>query len=56
MTMLELTFNPKQIIVTQGLVKFTEYQRIKDQAIALAEQIKTVEVNEDNIKESKKLL
>jgi len=54
--MLELTFNPKQIIVTQGLVKFTEYQRIKDQAIALAEQIKTVEVNEDNIKESKKLL
>jgi Protein of unknown function (DUF1351) len=56
MTMLELTFNPKQIIVTQGLVKFTEYEKIKDQATALAEQIKTVEVNEDNIKESKKLL
>jgi len=54
--MLELTFNPKQIIVTQGLVKFTEYEKIKDQATALAEQIKTVEVNEDNIKESKKLL
>jgi hypothetical protein len=52
----ELSFNPKQIIVTKGLVKFMEYDRIKNQALQLAEQINTVEVNEDNIKESKKLL
>lgn len=56
MTMLELSFNPKQIIVTQGLVKFMEYEKIKEQATALAQQIKTVEVSEDNIRESKKLL
>jgi len=52
----ELSFNPSQIIVTQGLVKFTEYERIKDQALTLAKQIMTVEVNDENIKESKKLL
>lgn len=52
----ELLFNPSQIIVTQGLVKFTQYEKIKEQAVQLAKQIKTVEVNDENIKESKKLL
>lgn len=56
MTETELSFNPKQIIVTQGLVKFTEYERIKEQAKTLAGIITTFEVTEENIKESKKLL
>jgi hypothetical protein len=44
------------IQVVQGLVEFTDYQRIKEEAEALAEQIKTVDVNEENVKASKKLL
>jgi hypothetical protein len=44
------------IEIVQGLVNFTDYQRIKEEAEALAEQIKTVEVNEENVKASKKLL
>jgi Protein of unknown function (DUF1351) len=44
------------IQVVQGLVKFNDYQRIKKEAEDLAEQIKTVEVSEENVKQSKKLL
>jgi hypothetical protein len=44
------------IQVVQGLVQFNDYQRIKKEAEDLAEQIKTVEVNEENVKASKKLL
>ena len=44
------------IQVVQGLVQFNDYQRIKREAEDLAEQIKTVEVNEENVKQSKKLL
>lgn len=44
------------IQIVQGLVNFTDYQRIKEEAEALAEQIKTVDVNEENVKASKKLL
>ena len=44
------------IQIVQGLVNFNDYQRIKKEAEALAEQIKTVEVNEENVKASKKLL
>jgi hypothetical protein len=44
------------IQIVQGLVQFNDYDRIKKEAEALAEQIKTVEVNEENVKASKKLL
>jgi hypothetical protein len=44
------------IQVVQGSVVFGSYQELKKQAIELAEQIKTVEVSEDNVRMSKKLL
>jgi hypothetical protein len=44
------------IHLTQGSIKFNDYDRIKMEAVQLAEQIKTVEVNEENVKQSKKLL
>ena len=44
------------IQIVQGLVNFNDYERIKKEAEDLAEQIKTVDVNEENVKASKKLL
>jgi hypothetical protein len=52
----ELALNIQQIIVIQGIIQFNEFENVKQQAIELAEQIGTVVVNEENIKESKKLL
>lgn len=52
----ELSLNLQQIKVIQGSVLFSDYEQIKQQAEMLAQQIETVEVNENNIKESKKLL
>ena len=44
------------IQIVQGSIEFNDYKRIKEEAEALAEQIKTVDVNEENVKASKKLL
>jgi hypothetical protein len=44
------------IELNQGSLVFHDYERIKKEAEDLAEQIKTVEVNEENVKASKKLL
>ena len=52
----ELMLNLQQIEVIQGSIAFHDYEAIKQQALKLADFIKTVEVNEDNLKESKKLL
>ena len=52
----ELKLNIDQIVIVQGSIHFNEYEIIKRQAQELAEQIEKVEVNEDNIKQSKKLL
>lgn len=52
----ELAIDFEQIFVVQGSIKFNEYEKVKQQAIALAVQIAEVEVSEDNIKQSKKLL
>jgi hypothetical protein len=52
----ELAINEQQIIVQQGSVIFNDFERIKQQAIRLAALIKTVEVDEENLKQSKKLL
>jgi hypothetical protein len=46
----------QDIQVVQGSIVFGSYTELKRQATDLAEQIKTVEVNEDNVKMSKKLL
>jgi Protein of unknown function (DUF1351) len=51
-----LKLDAQQIVVVQGSIEFNEYDYIKKQAVSLSEQIKTVEVSEENIKESKKLL
>jgi hypothetical protein len=52
--LLKVDFEGIQIV--QGLVQFNDYRRIKKEAEELAEQIKTVDVNEENVKASKKLL
>lgn len=52
----ELMLNMQQIRVVQGSVDFQNYERVKQQALQLAENLQTVEVNEDNLKQSKKLL
>ena len=52
--LLKVDFEGIQIV--QGLVQFNDYKRIKLEAEALAEEIKTVEVNEENVRASKKLL
>jgi hypothetical protein len=46
----------QQIEVVQGQVVFKTYEEVKASAVKLAEQIKTLEVSEDNVKLSKKLL
>lgn len=51
-----LTLDVEQIFVWQGSIQFNEFQTVKNQALALADEIRTVEVNEETIKTSKKLL
>jgi len=46
----------QNIQVVQGSVIFGAYEELKRQATNLAEQIRTVEVSDDNVKQSKKLL
>lgn len=48
--------NIESPVVTQGSILFPAYERIKQDAKRLAEQIATVEVAEENVKQSKKLL
>lgn len=52
----QMTQAIQQIEVVQGSVVFGAYDDLKRQATELAEQIKTVEVNDENLKLSKKLL
>jgi hypothetical protein len=51
-----LIFKPEQIKVIQGSISFPEFANIKQQALQLAEDITTVEVTDENLKQSKKLL
>jgi hypothetical protein len=46
----------QQIIVQQGNIIFNDFERIRLEAIALAEKINLVEVDDENIKQSKKML
>ena len=52
----EMMLQLQQIQVVQGSIVFSQFENIKQQAIQLADDIQTVEVNEDNLKQSKKLL
>jgi hypothetical protein len=52
----ELSLNEQAIMVLKGSVIFNDFERIKQQAIQLAEKITTIDVDEENIKQSKKLL
>ncbi|MBJ6299005.1 DUF1351 domain-containing protein, partial [Staphylococcus aureus] len=44
------------VVTTQGSVVFEEYDELLSQAQNLAEHVKTVEVDEENIKEAKDLM
>lgn len=52
----ELTIDTQHIEVIQGSIDFKYYEIIKQQAVNLANEIAAVEVTEENIKQSKKLL
>lgn len=51
-----LALDVEQITVWQGSIQFNEFESLKKQALALADEIRTVEVNDETIKTSKKLL
>lgn len=51
-----LVIDVNQIIVNPGTIEFHEFDSLKEQALDLAEQIEQVEVTEDNIQFSKKML
>lgn len=46
----------ENIEVVQGIIKFPEYKKLKKEAADVAEFVKNIKVDEENIKESKKLL
>lgn len=52
----ELELNTKEITVHIGNIIFPEYGNLKHQAEKLAAEISQIEVNDENIKQSKKLL
>jgi hypothetical protein len=52
----ELMLNMEQITVMQGIVQFKGFQKLKEQALELATHIQQIEVNDDNLQTSKKLL
>lgn len=51
-----MQLNMEAIEITQGSVRFPFYEDLKQQALDLAADMKTVEINEETIKDSKKLL
>lgn len=51
-----MTLDDAQIVVKQGVVEFNGFVTLKGQAIQLSEQITQVEVTDENIQSSKKLL
>lgn len=51
-----MVLDVQQIVFKQGYIEFNEYENLKQQALELAEYIAAVEVDPENVKESKKLL
>lgn len=56
MTQELMTVNIENIQVEPGTVIFSEFDNLKGQALELAKQIRQVEVTEDNVQVSKKML
>lgn len=52
----QLTTDLSQIVVQQGVVTFNDYERLRNEALELAQQIEQVEVTDENIQVSKKML
>ncbi|EAD2398343.1 DUF1351 domain-containing protein [Listeria monocytogenes] len=48
--------NIESPVVTQGSILFPAYKKIKSESLLLAQQIENIEVTEENVKQSKKLL
>ncbi|WP_260502247.1 DUF1351 domain-containing protein [Listeria seeligeri] len=48
--------NIESPVVTQGSILFPAYKKIKSDSLLLAQQIENIEVTEENVKQSKKLL
>lgn len=51
-----MELNTEQILVQQGAIEWSQYTDLKRQAQELAENIRALTVDEENIKQSKKLL
>lgn len=51
-----MTIDTSQIIVRSGVIQFDDYERIRKEALDLAEQIEQVEVTEENTQVSKKMI
>lgn len=51
-----MQLDTNEIIVTSGVVQFDGFERLRNEAIEMAEMINNVEVSEENIKVSKKLV
>lgn len=51
-----MVFEENQIVVTQGFVEFKGFENLKQEALQLSEQIEKVEVTDENIQSSKKML
>lgn len=49
-------FDENQLKVTPPTVEFTAYEELKSNALQVAEYVSQIEVNDDNIKEVKKIL
>ena len=45
-----------QIVVQEGEINFSEYEKLKQEAIEVAEWVRSLDVNEENMKETKKVL
>lgn len=51
-----MVFQDNQIVVEQGTVTFNGYERLKEEALRLSEQVSQLEVTDENVQVSKKLL
>lgn len=51
-----MVFEENQIIVRQGIIEFNGFEKLKQDALTLSEQIEKVEVTDENIQTSKKML
>ena len=54
--MTELKVFETQIEAREGVISFSGYEELREQALQVAEHINTMEVTEENVKETKKIL